>query len=213
MMRSREFVPLAESDDDDIDMEYGPMEMTERLTRVERLTYSANRFLVSSGYYVVCAINIALILIVMIWTIFKKYPKSPYFFMIEIIINTILVAEVSIRILAMGWRTYFQSWFNRFDVFVTSLCLITFVVYLIGAFQTGEAGGSYVEEIIASLILVIRNLLMIFRLAILLNDKRKQTSSSANVDFLRMNRRESISNLHDDGAGVSMFSLEDETDI
>ncbi|TFY72775.1 hypothetical protein EVG20_g212 [Dentipellis fragilis] len=82
------------------------------------------------------------------------------FYVLEIIINTAMIAEVVIRFLAFG-RQFWKYPFNVFDLIVTTFCALTLLVIVFA----GCGAASKEEEILDTLLLVARNVLQFGRLA------------------------------------------------
>ncbi|KAI5997988.1 hypothetical protein EDD15DRAFT_2194234 [Pisolithus albus] len=82
-------------------------------------------------------------------------PGLP-FYVLEVIINTSMILEVSVRLVAFG-----RSPFNVFDLILTVFCAMTLLVL---AFA-GCGATSKEEELLDTLLLIARNVLQFGRLA------------------------------------------------
>jgi hypothetical protein len=100
------------------------------------------------------------------------------FYILEVIINSAMIVEVTIRFLALGrvsetmtanldpkliygfiGQQFWKHPFNVFDLFVTVFCVLTLLVILFAGCASKE------EEIFDTLLLVARNVLQFGRLA------------------------------------------------
>lgn len=82
------------------------------------------------------------------------------FYVLEFIINSAMILEVTIRLVAFG-KQFWKSPFNIIDLILTILCAITiFAITLVGC-----GTGSKAEELFDTLLLVARNILQFVRLA------------------------------------------------
>lgn len=129
------------------------------LTRGEITRGIANRF-VHSRTYIVLYLAMAALSITTVVLSLKDGCPGLAFFILEIIINTAMIAEVIIRFLALG-RQFWKYPFNIFDLIVTTFCALTLLVL---AFS-GCGAASKEEEIFDTLLLVARNVLQFGRLA------------------------------------------------
>uniref|UniRef100_A0A0K3CEJ1 FGENESH: predicted gene_5.371 protein n=1 Tax=Rhodotorula toruloides TaxID=5286 RepID=A0A0K3CEJ1_RHOTO len=88
------------------------------------------------------------------------------FYILEIIVNTSMIAEVVIRLIAFG-KQFWQSYWNALDLVITCFCAITLVVIF---FSGCSAKG---EEVFDTFLLVVRNLFQFGRLALVLRKSGK----------------------------------------
>ncbi|KZO92734.1 hypothetical protein CALVIDRAFT_540618 [Calocera viscosa TUFC12733] len=82
------------------------------------------------------------------------------FYVLEILINAGMIIEVAIRLVAFG-RKFWKSPFNYLDIFVTLFCVTTLLFLAI----SGCSSTSQREELLDTLLLVLRNVLQFTRLA------------------------------------------------
>jgi len=82
------------------------------------------------------------------------------FYILEIIINTSMILEVSVRFVAFG-KQFWKSPFNVVDLILTVFCALTLLILAFAKCGT----GSKEEEILDTLLLIARNVLQFGRLA------------------------------------------------
>ncbi|SAM07894.1 hypothetical protein [Absidia glauca] len=157
------------------------------LTRSEMIQGMANRLMYSNFY-----IALYLCLGILIYTrdlvclgLQERYlpanihsSPSLTFIVFEAIINFAMIAEVTIRLLALR-RTYWQSIWNIIDTILVVLCAVTLIVL-----ATGCSASERKEAIFDTLLLVIRNCFQFFRLFMMA--KKNQYSIQARttrIDF------------------------------
>ncbi|THH19038.1 hypothetical protein EW146_g2041 [Bondarzewia mesenterica] len=129
------------------------------LTRGEITRGIANRF-VHSRTYIVLYLAMAALSITTVVLSLKDGCPGLAFYILEIIVNTSMIAEVIIRFLALG-RQFWKYPFNIFDLIVTIFCALTLIV--IAFSRCGAASKE--EEVLDTLLLVARNVLQFGRLA------------------------------------------------
>ncbi|TEB38968.1 hypothetical protein FA13DRAFT_1724918 [Coprinellus micaceus] len=129
------------------------------LTRSEIMRGVANRFVHSRAYILLYLIMAALSVTTVVLSLTDGCP-GPAFYILEVIINTSMILEVSIRLVALG-RQFWRSPFNVVDLILTVFCALTLLVL---AFAKCGA-GSKEEEIFDTLLLIARNVLQFGRLA------------------------------------------------
>ncbi|KAJ2914286.1 hypothetical protein MD484_g6131, partial [Candolleomyces efflorescens] len=129
------------------------------LTRGEITRGLANRFVHSRVYILLYLVMAGLSVATVVLSLTDGCP-GPAFYILEVIINTTMILEVTIRLVALG-RQFWQSPFNVVDVILTFFCALTLLVL---AFAKCGA-GSKEEEIFDTLLLIARNVLQFGRLA------------------------------------------------
>jgi len=129
------------------------------MTRDEIRKGIANRLLHSRTYIILYLVMAALSITTVVLSMREGCPGLA-FYILEIIINLTMIAEVAIRFLAFG-RQFWKHPFNVFDLVVTVFCVLTVLVILFA----GCGATSKEEEIFDTLLLVTRNVLQFGRLA------------------------------------------------
>ncbi|KAI6112517.1 hypothetical protein EDD16DRAFT_1170495 [Pisolithus croceorrhizus] len=129
------------------------------LTRREMARGIANRFVHSRTYIFLYLIMAAFSVTTVVLSLHDGCPGLP-FYVLEVIINTSMILEVSVRLVAFG-RQFWKSPFNVFDLILTVFCAMTLLVL---AFA-GCGATSKEEELLDTLLLIARNVLQFGRLA------------------------------------------------
>ncbi|CAE6417952.1 unnamed protein product [Rhizoctonia solani] len=129
------------------------------LTRNELTKAVANRF-VHSRVYVALYLCMAILSATTVALSLSDGCPGTAFYVLEIIVNTAMIAEVTIRFLAFG-RQFWKSPFNILDLILTTLCVVTLLVL----FLAGCGNTSKEEELLDTLLLVFRNVMQFGRLA------------------------------------------------
>ncbi|KAI6031415.1 hypothetical protein BKA83DRAFT_671267 [Pisolithus microcarpus] len=129
------------------------------LTRREMARGIANRFVHSRSYIFLYLIMAAFSVTTVVLSLHDGCPGLP-FYVLEVIINTSMILEVSVRLVAFG-RQFWRSPFNVFDLILTVFCAMTLLVL---AFA-GCGATSKEEELLDTLLLIARNVLQFGRLA------------------------------------------------
>ncbi|KAH9044517.1 hypothetical protein EDB85DRAFT_2105441 [Lactarius pseudohatsudake] len=129
------------------------------MTRDEIRKGIANRVIHSRTYIILYLVMTALSITTVVFSMREGCPGLA-FYILEIIINSAMIAEVAIRFLAFG-RQFWKYPFNVFDLIVTVFCVLTLLVILFA----GCGATSKEEEIFDTLLLVTRNVLQFGRLA------------------------------------------------
>ncbi|KAG9086698.1 hypothetical protein FS749_003444 [Ceratobasidium sp. UAMH 11750] len=129
------------------------------LTRNELTKAVANRF-VHSRAYVVLYLGMAALSATTVALSLSDGCPGTAFYVLEVIVNTAMIAEVTIRFLAFG-RQFWKSPFNVLDLLLTTLCIVTLLVLVLA----GCGSTSKEEELLDTLLLAFRNIMQFGRLA------------------------------------------------
>ncbi|KAG0280862.1 hypothetical protein BGZ95_008289 [Linnemannia exigua] len=170
------------------------------LSRREVFQNLANR-IIYSRFYMILYLVMA---ILSVWSIFLSFRQgcssSSLFIVLESIINGTMIAEVALRLTALG-KNYWRSTANIFDIILVVFCFITLILVLQGCGSGHEA-----EEVLDTILLILRNAVQCWRLYTML----KKNSLIANprvgaIDFSNV-RQES---LDIEGFGVESYADDD----
>ncbi|GAA6055319.1 hypothetical protein NBRC10513_008224 [Rhodotorula toruloides] len=142
-----------------------PLRSPHFITRTEALRGAANRVLFSQFYIGLYLLMALLSLTTVVLSATSDCPTLA-FYILEIIVNTSMIAEVVIRLIAFG-KQFWQSYWNALDLVITCFCAITLVVIF---FSGCSAKG---EEVFDTFLLVVRNLFQFGRLALVLRKSGK----------------------------------------
>lgn len=129
------------------------------LTPREAAKGIASRILYSQYYILLYLVLAALSTITVVLSVAEGCPGLA-FYVLEIIVNSAMIAEVSIRYIAFG-KQFWKSPFNVVDLGLTCLCVITILII----FFSGCGSFSKEEELLDTFLLVARNVLQFGRLA------------------------------------------------
>ncbi|KAI8812394.1 hypothetical protein BJ742DRAFT_56784 [Cladochytrium replicatum] len=138
----------------------------------------ANRVLHSTAYNYFYFAMAALSLSALILTLVEGCP-SAFTISIEVVINVLMIAEVSIRYLALK-QLFLKSAWNIIDVVVSAVCLVSLIVQAVSSCSA----ASNSEAIVDTVLLLLRNAAQLLRLvAILRRNRRNLNHFPADVDF------------------------------
>jgi len=129
------------------------------LSKSEVTKNIANRFVHSRSYVLLYLAMASLSTTTVILSLQDGCPGLA-FYILEIIINVAMIAEVSIRFVAFG-KQFWKSPYNVVDLGLTFLCVLTLLVIIFA----GCGATSKEEELLDTLLLVARNVLQFGRLA------------------------------------------------
>ncbi|GAA5963852.1 hypothetical protein JCM3765_004040 [Sporobolomyces pararoseus] len=152
--------------------------------RIESLKGVANRFVFSQFYVYLylCMAGLSATTVFLSATSEGNCP-SFLFYVLEVIVNSAMVLEVSIRFFAFG-KQFWTSYYNTLDLLITLLCLVTLIVI----FFKGCSAKN--EEVLDTFLLVIRNLFQFGRLALVLRKSGKNVfSRPAPIDLSSVSNR------------------------
>ncbi|GAA5977594.1 hypothetical protein JCM5350_002285 [Sporobolomyces pararoseus] len=159
--------PYSELDDES----FGTQSGSHSQDRLESLKGVANRF-VFSQFYVYLYLCMAALSATTVFLSATSEDNCPsfLFYVLEVVVNSAMVLEVSIRFFAFG-KQFWTSYYNTLDLLITLLCLLTLVVI----FFKGCSAKS--EEVFDTFLLVVRNLFQFGRLALVLRKSGKNVFS------------------------------------
>ncbi|KAI0257169.1 hypothetical protein BJV78DRAFT_1160691 [Lactifluus subvellereus] len=171
------------------------------MTRDEIRKGIANRVLHSRTYIILYLVMAALSITTVVLSMREGCPGLA-FYILEIIINSAMIAEVAIRFLAFG-RQFWKHPFNVFDLVVTVFCILTVLVILFAGCGT----TSKEEEVFDTLLLVTRNVLQFGRLANIVRQSGQSIFTRPKPIDLSAARRAGVSldmdlDLSDDSDGL-----------
>lgn len=149
------------------------------MSRAEAIKGLSNRFVFSTFYIYLYLAMALLSLATVVLSLMSDCPTAT-FYILEILINTTMIAEVSIRLVAFG-RQFWSSYYNALDLVITIFCVLTLIVIF---FSGCSAKG---EEVFDVFLLVVRNLFQFGRLALVL---RKSVSPFDSRPFCPANREQ-----------------------
>ncbi|CAD6914791.1 unnamed protein product [Tilletia controversa] len=176
------------------------------LSRSEIVKGVANRFVHSTAYlYFYGGMAVASLLTVAI-SLIQDCPGT-LFYSLELAINVLLIAEVGIRLFAFG-KQFWKSTFNIIDLCLVVFCALTLLVIFFShdcsPNHGGDGGGDYgssfdgdqdrdarrggrggrSEELLDSILLIIRNAMQCFRLVSVVRRSRQNVNSRVtNIDL------------------------------
>ncbi|KAG8864018.1 hypothetical protein FRB96_006891 [Tulasnella sp. 330] len=148
--------------EDELEANTGPI-FTPRshyvLSRQEITRGIANRF-VHSRTYIFLYLGLASLSVTTVVLSLLEGCPGLAFYVLEIIVNSAMILEVGIRLVAFG-RQFWKSPFNTADLVLTLFCALTLLVLAFA--DCGDTSKE--EEILDTLLLVARNVLQFARLA------------------------------------------------
>ncbi|GAA5843966.1 hypothetical protein JCM9279_003689 [Rhodotorula babjevae] len=135
------------------------------ITRTEAIRGAANRVLFSQ-FYIFLYLSMALISLATVVLSATSECPTLAFYILEVVVNSAMILEVGIRLLAFGAQ-FWQSYWNALDLAITLFCAVTLVIIF---FSGCSAKG---EEVFDTFLLVVRNLFQFGRLALVLRKSGK----------------------------------------
>ncbi|CAG8481877.1 10866_t:CDS:2 [Acaulospora morrowiae] len=173
------------------------------LSRAEIVHGVANR-IIYSRFYSWLYLGMALLSIVPIVLSLTEECQTVGFIVLEVIINTVMIAEVITRFLALG-KLFWKSIFNIADIILVFLCVTTLIFLLKGG--CSHKG----EEVFDLVLLIARNLIQFGRIILMLRkNKKNRKARNATVNF--DNIRESSVSMDIDSLSNRAFLITDEED-
>ncbi|BGP54967.1 hypothetical protein JCM8202_003477 [Rhodotorula sphaerocarpa] len=150
------------------------------ITRTEALRGAANRVLFSQ-FYILLYLGMALLSLATVVLSTTSGCPTLSFYVLDIIVNSSMILEVGIRLLAFG-KQFWQSYWNALDLAITAFCAVTLVVIF---FSGCSAKG---EEVFDTFLLVVRNLFQFGRLVLVLRKSgRSVFARPAPIDLSAVN--------------------------
>ncbi|KAI9207382.1 uncharacterized protein BJ171DRAFT_494635 [Polychytrium aggregatum] len=148
------------------------------MTQSEAIHSLANRILHSQMYQIVYLVMGIISVVCVVLSIVERCP-SGWFYVLEAIVNLVMIVEVAIRFYALG-KMYWSSLWNVLDICIVVLCVIT-----LGYLTFGECSKSRSREAVAdTLLLVIRNGMQFARLFLMWSKNRRNIiNRPATVNF------------------------------
>lgn len=154
-----------------------------RLSREEVLKGLANRFVHSTTYLYLYATMAGLSLLTVVMSLLWTCP-GPSFYLLELLVNVALVAEVGVRLVAFG-KNFWKSTFNVVDLGLVLLCLVTLIILFVGhgCSPLSERPGMG-EELLDSVLLIVRNVVQCMRLlSVIRRSRLNVTSRITSIDL------------------------------
>ncbi|KAF9548351.1 hypothetical protein EC957_006847 [Mortierella hygrophila] len=170
------------------------------LSRREVFQNLANRIIYSKFYMILYFIMAVLSIWSIILSLHQGCSSSSLFIVLESIINGTMIAEVVLRLTALG-KNYWRSTANILDVILVMFCIITLILVLQGC-----RSGHETEKVVDTILLILRNAVQCWRLYTMI----KKNSLIVNprvgaIDFSNV-RQES---LDIEGFGVESYADDD----
>ncbi|KAJ2724360.1 hypothetical protein GGI07_002039 [Coemansia sp. Benny D115] len=166
------------------------------LSRQEILRGAANRLLYSKFYTYYYGSMLVLGVISLVTAVVESCP-SVFFIVIESLLCLCMILEIITRAIAMHW-TFLTSWWNYFDIVIVMFCLVTLALL-----SRDCSAGSNSEELLNTLMIVVRNAAQVFRLVTTLRKNRRQMDArDMNVD---LNAGEAFLGFIDDLEGLNVY--------
>ncbi|KAI5479791.1 hypothetical protein MNV49_002603 [Pseudohyphozyma bogoriensis] len=135
------------------------------VSRAEAIKGVSNRFIFSQFYIYLYLCMAFLSLATVVLSVLSDCPTLT-FYILEIIVNTTMILEVSVRLVAFG-KQFWKSYYNTLDLAITIFCGITLLVIF---FSGCSAKG---EEVFDTFLLIARNLFQFGRLALVMRKSGK----------------------------------------
>jgi len=140
------------------------------LSRQEWIQGIANRFVFSQIYLYLYLSMALLSLTTVVLSLLSECPTAA-FYVLEMVVNVAMIVEVGLRLVAFGKR-FWTSFFNWLDLVITGICVVTVGVTLV------QGCGAKKEEVLETLLLVVRNGLQFVRLALMVRRSGKNIFST-----------------------------------
>ncbi|KAF8926613.1 hypothetical protein BGZ58_011049 [Dissophora ornata] len=128
------------------------------LSRREIFQNLANRILYSKFYMILYFVMAFLSCCSIFLSFSQGCSSSSLFIILESIINGTMIAEVALRLTALG-KNYWRSTSNILDTILVIFCFITLILVLQGC-----GSGHETEEVLDTILLILRNAVQCWRL-------------------------------------------------
>ena len=181
-------------------------------SRCELCSMLASRIYFSKLYIVfylfMILLNVVSISIILTSYKMYSYKISPGLIVLEIIINLLLVLEISIRFLSQG-ENFWKSWWNTLDMLITILCLFSVFALII------LPAEDEIEEVFATTLVGLRYIMQGLRIVLLIRAGRasqiRHTFDVTEIEFSTIQQHgfdeENISNkLHNNGESKNIVT-------
>lgn len=132
-------------------------------------------YYVSSVYVIFYTLMISLNSLVVAFVLTESQSNSNLFLAVETFIASVLILEVTIRLIALGVTKYLKSWFNVLDLFVSATC-----VFALSIFYVANSKGKEIDDAITFTLIGVRYSIPLLRL---LGWISSRTQDSGVVDF------------------------------
>jgi len=183
---------LLNNDELDSPSEPIPTRSIYALTKQEITQGIANRF-VHSRVYIILYLSMTALSVTTIALSLTDGCPGLAFYVLEVVINTSMIVEVGIRLVAFG-RQFWKSPFNIMDLIITVICAVT----ILFIFFAGCGSTSKEEELFDTLLLVARNVLQFVRLASVVRQSGQSIFSRPKPIDLRSGRPNLDIDIEDD---------------
>ncbi|KAF9133423.1 hypothetical protein BGX30_012295 [Mortierella sp. GBA39] len=170
------------------------------LSRREVFQNLANRIIYSRFYMILYFIMAVL----SIWSIFLSLHQgcssSSLFIVLESIINGTMIAEVVLRLTALG-KNYWRTTANILDIILVMFCIITLILVLQGC-----SSGHETEKVVDTILLILRNAVQCWRLYTMIKKNSLIVNSGVGaIDFSNVTQE----SLDIEGFGVESYADDD----
>eukprot|EP00826_Nyctotherus_ovalis_P005894 TRINITY_DN11346_c0_g2_i5.p1 TRINITY_DN11346_c0_g2~~TRINITY_DN11346_c0_g2_i5.p1 ORF type:complete len:197 (+),score=32.59 TRINITY_DN11346_c0_g2_i5:163-753(+) len=122
----------------------------------------------------VYVVILLLTLVLGVWSIYEliahKFPP-PAFYVLELTVNAIFIADISLRVWLNGCRRFWSSVPNIFEVILIVICTVTSIVIIC---HIGKRGNDSVSEVFDSVVMLILCLFQFLRIGFIANRQVRQ---------------------------------------
>jgi hypothetical protein len=185
--------------------EYTPLGREGEVGLSEHLSIMGNRLLHSRAYNLLYALLIVLNTGALVVAIsIPAREQSALMVTLDVAITGSLLVEVVLRMLVQGRQRFWSDGANRFDCFVCGLCVMTLSLYLL----EGPSGAEKAEQVFTIIVVVVRYVIQIARLAVFVRSYKRTTSGSTADIVLGEPDDQALDDERDDAAaGLEAGSL------